>query len=257
MIHRLFDLSNRVALVTGGSKGIGKAVARGYAEVGANVVIAARNEKELQQAVLEIGDGLPAKVRYFVGDMTDRKSVRELAAFATKEMGKVDILFNNAGHNRPQKLVDTTEEVWDEILELNFSSCMWLAKEVVPGMIERNWGRIVYTSSVLAFASNPGRGLYSATKAALVAMARAQALELGPHGITVNCLAPGPILTDLTRNLLSDEQKKKFADRTAVKRWGNVDEMVGPVLLLSSDAGAYITGSHILADGGLVCRTFD
>lgn len=257
MIHRLFDLTNRVALVTGGSKGIGKAVARGYAEVGANVVIAARNEKELQQAVLEIGDGLPAKVRYFVGDMTDRKSVRELAAFATKDLGKVDILFNNAGHNRPQKLVDTTEEVWDEILELNFSSCMWLAKEVVPGMIERNWGRIVYTSSVLAFASNPGRGLYSATKAALVAMARAQALELGPHGITVNCLAPGPILTDLTRNLLSDEQKKKFADRTAVKRWGNVDEMVGPVLLLSSDAGAYITGSHILADGGLVCRTFD
>jgi NAD(P)-dependent dehydrogenase (short-subunit alcohol dehydrogenase family) len=109
----------------------------------------------------------------------------------------------------------------------------------------------------MAFASNPGRGLYSGTKAALVGMARAQALELGPFGITVNCLAPGPVLTDLPMNLLSEEQKQQFAERTALKRWGRVEDMVGPVLLLSSEAGAFITGTTILAEGGLLCRTFD
>ena len=101
------------------------------------------------------------------------------------------------------------------------------------------------------------RGLYSATKAALIGMARAHALELGPYGITVNCLAPGPVATDLPMNLLNDEQKRRFAERTALKRWGQTIDMVGPALLLASDAGAYITGTVILADGGMLCRTFD
>jgi len=257
VINKLFDLTGRCALVTGGSKGIGKAVARGYAEAGASVVISARTEADLKAAVDEIGEGLDVHVSYFVADMGDREQVRALAAYAIQAMGKVDILFNNAGSNQPQALVDTTEDVWDKILELNFTSCMLLSQELAPGMIERGWGRIVYTSSVMAVASNPGRGLYSATKAALIAMSKAQALELGPHGITVNSLAPGPIATDLPMSLLNDEQKQRFAERTAVKRWGKVEDMVGPVLLMSSDAGAYVTGTYILADGGLVCRTFD
>ncbi|NLX55644.1 MAG: SDR family oxidoreductase [Planctomycetaceae bacterium] len=257
MLASLFDLTGRTALVTGGSKGIGKGVARAYAEAGADVLICARHETELQAAAREIAEALPVRVEYAVVDMLDRARVDHLAHEALHRMGKVDILFNNAGNNRPQTLADTTDAVWDEILELNFTSCMRLARALVPGMIARHWGRIVYTSSVMAFASNPGRGLYSGTKAALVGMTRAQALELGPFGITVNCLAPGPVLTDLPLSLLDAEQKQRFADRTAVKRWGQVADMVGPALLLSSDAGAYITGSTILADGGLVCRTFD
>jgi len=190
-------------------------------------------------------------------DMTDRGAVDGLAAEAVRRMGKVDILFNNAGSNQPQELVATTDASWDVIVELNFTSCMRLARALAAGMIERRWGRIIHTSSVMAFASNPGRGVYSGTKAALVAMARAHALELGPYGITVNCLAPGPVLTDLPKSLLNDEQLRRFAERTAVKRWGDVRDMVGPALLLASDAGAFITGTAILADGGLVCRTFD
>ncbi len=189
--------------------------------------------------------------------MTDRADVDRLARDVLQRMGRVDILFSNAGSNRPQTLLDTTDDVWDQILELNLTSCMRLARAVAPGMMQRRWGRIVYTSSVMAFASNPGRGLYSATKAALVGMTRAQALELGPHGITVNCLAPGPIMTDLPMSLLNDAQKQQFAERTAVKRWGRVEDMVGPALLLSSDAGAYITGTALLAEGGMLCRTFD
>jgi NAD(P)-dependent dehydrogenase (short-subunit alcohol dehydrogenase family) len=164
---------------------------------------------------------------------------------------------NNAGSNKPQNLVDTTDDVWSYILELNFTSCMRLAKALAPGMISRKWGRIIHLSSVMALASVPGRGLYSGTKAALIGMARAHALELGPHGITVNCIAPGPVATDLPMSLLSDEQKKIFAERTCVKRWAETSDMAGPALLLASDAGAYITGNVILADGGMLCRTFD
>jgi len=257
MYESLFDLSGRAALVTGGSKGIGKAVARGYAEAGADVMICSRHEEELQAAAREIGEGVSSRVEFMVADMTKRPEVAQLARTALERLGKIDILFNNAGSNQPQTLAETTAETWDTILELNFTSCMLLARQLVPGMIERKWGRIVHVSSVMAFASNPGRGLYSATKAALVAMSRAHALELGPHGITVNCLAPGPIMTDLPMSLLNDAQKKKFAERTAVKRWGEVADMVGPALLLSSDAGAYVSGTAILADGGMICRTFD
>ncbi len=257
MYESLFDLRGRAALVTGGSKGIGKAVARGYAEAGADVVICSRHESELQAAVADIADQLSVRVEYVVADMTDRNQVQELATEATRRLGQVDILFNNAGSNQPQALLETTEEVWEQILELNLTSCMLLARALAAGMVQRQWGRIVHTSSVMAFASNPGRGLYSATKAALIAMARAHALELGPHGVTVNCLAPGPVMTDLPMNLLNDQQKQLFAERTAVKRWGQVADMVGPALLLSSDAGAFITGTAILADGGMLCRTFD
>ncbi len=257
MYQNLFDLSGRVALVTGGSKGIGKAVARGYAEAGADVMICARNPDELAVAAHDIGQGLERRVLFQVADMTDRSQVQRLADETIAKLGKVDILFNNAGSNQPQTLLDTTGESWDYILELNLTSCMLLARAVAPGMIDRQWGRILHVSSVMALASNPGRGIYSATKAALLAMAKAHALELGPHGVTVNCLAPGPVMTDLPMNLLNDAQKQTFAERTAVKRWGQVADMVGPALLLSSAAGAFVTGTMILADGGLLCRTFD
>ncbi len=257
MLQELFNLSGRTALVTGGSKGIGKAVARGLAEAGASVAISARHADELAKAKAEIGQGLNVQVEAFVADMNDRAAVRKLAADVLAKFGRCDVLFNNAGSNSPQPLVDTTEETWDRIVELNLTSCMLLSRELAPAMIKNKWGRIIYTSSIMGLASNPGRGCYSATKAALLGMARAQALELGPHNITVNCLAPGPVATDLPMSLLSPEQKKNFAERTAVKRWGQPVDMVGPVLLLATDAGAFITGNVILADGGILCRTFD
>lgn len=257
MLNKLFDLTGRAALVTGGSKGIGKAIARALAEAGANVAISARHEDELRQAAAEIGAGLSVKVVYRVSDMNQRGEVDALAAWALESLGRVDILFNNAGSNQPQPLLGTTDDVWDRIIELNLTSCMRLARALAPQMVERKWGRIIHLSSVMALASNPARGCYSATKAALIGMARAHALELGPHGITVNCIAPGPVATDLPMNLLNDEQKKRFAELTAVKRWGQVVDMVGPAMLLATDAGAFITGNVIVADGGMLCRTFD
>lgn len=253
----LFDLTGRTALITGGSKGIGKAIARAYAENGADICITARNAAELDAAAEEIAQGLSVQVEARVCDMCDRRTVDAFVDDIMSVYPGIDILVNNAGTNKPQSLTETTDDVWDEVLELNFTSCMRLARRLVPAMIEKKWGRIIHLSSVMALASNPGRGLYSGTKAALIGMARAHALELGPHGITVNCICPGPILTDLPLSLLNEEQKQRFAERTALKRWGKTIDMVGPALLLGSDAGAYITGTAILADGGLICRTFD
>jgi len=257
MWNELFDLSGKVALVTGGSKGIGKAMARGYAEAGADIAISARHEGDLKSAAEEIRSGLDITVKYFIADMADRGQADKLASDVLSEFGRVDIVVNNAGSNVPQTLVETTDESWDRILELNFSSCMRLSRAVAPQMIERKWGRIIHISSIMGLTSNPGRGIYSGTKAALIGMMRAHALELGPHGVTVNCIAPGPVKTDLPMSILSDEQKRVFAERTAVKRWGETIDMVGPALLLGSDAGAFITGTTIVADGGCIVRTFD
>jgi NAD(P)-dependent dehydrogenase (short-subunit alcohol dehydrogenase family) len=257
MLKKLFDLTGRTALITGGSKGIGKACARGLAECGANIAISARHEDELKKAKAEISDGLSVKVEYFVSDMIDRAAVKKLAKDVLAKFSRCDILFNNAGSNKPQTLVETTDEAWDNIVELNLTSCVLLSREIAPSMIKSKWGRIIYTSSIMGLASNPARGCYSATKAALIGVTRAQALELGPHNITVNCLAPGPVATDLPMTILSADQKKIFAERTAVKRWGETIDMVGPVLMLATDAGAFVTGSVVLADGGLLCRTFD
>ena len=256
MLNQLFDLSGRTALVTGGSKGIGKSIARGYAEAGANVVITARHEDELQAACAEIGDGLDVKVGYRLCEMTDRAQCDDMIRSVQAEFSIIDILCNNAGSNAPQPLVDIDDEDWDRVLELNFTSYMRLARAFAPAMIEQKWGRILHMSAIIALTSAAGRGIYSGTKAALVGITRAHAIELGPHGVTVNCLAPGPVATDLLMTMLTPEQRAVFSDRASLKRLGETTEMVGPALLLSSDAGSYITGTSITVDGGTVVKTF-
>jgi NAD(P)-dependent dehydrogenase (short-subunit alcohol dehydrogenase family) len=166
----------------------------------------------------------------------------------------VDILINNAGTNVPQPIDEITDEDWDRVMEINLHSIMVLTRALVPQMKSRKWGRIIHISSIMAFVSNIGRDAYSATKAALVGFARGNALDLGAFNITVNCIAPGPFLTDLPGRLLSAEEKDRFAKMTAVNRWGDPKELVGPMLLLASDAGSYITGETLIVDGGFLAR---
>jgi len=249
-----FDLSGRVALITGGSKGLGKAMARGLAEAGADILIASRTEAELRPALEDILAGTGRQGRYFVADLSQRAQADRLAADALAAFGRVDILINNAGTNIPQAIDEITDHAWDQILELNLSSIMALTRAIVPEMKKRRWGRIVHISSIMGFVSKERRNSYSATKSALLGLARASALDLGPFGITVNCLSPGPFLTDLPMSVLSDAEKKIFADRTALGRWGDPKELVGPVLLLASEAGSYITGQSLTVDGGYLAR---
>jgi NAD(P)-dependent dehydrogenase (short-subunit alcohol dehydrogenase family) len=254
MIKRIFDLSGKTALVTGGSKGLGKAMARALAEAGADIVISSRHENELRPALDEIVHGTGRRGRYLVADMSKRTEAARLAKAALEQTGRIDILINNAGTNVPQPIDEITDADWDQVMEINLNSVMALTRALVPQMKTRRWGRIVHISSVMGYVSKAGRNAYSATKSALIGMARASALDLGASGITVNCIAPGPFLTDLPGRILSAEEKQSFAQRTALGRWGDPKELAGPVLLLTSDAGSYITGQTLVVDGGYIAR---
>lgn len=256
MHDSMFSLKGRVALVTGGSKGLGLAMARGFALAGADIFISSRHADELKAAAAEIQKGTQSRVAWGVCDMTDRAAVASLATTVLGEMGRVDVLVNNAGSNTPQVIDEITDEAWDRIVELNLNSCMALTRALVPQMKQRKWGRVIHISSIMGLASKSGRNSYSATKSALLGLARASALDLGRFGITVNCIAPGPFLTDLPASVLTPAEQKSFADKTAVGRWGDPKELAGPALLLASDAGSYITGTCLVVDGGTLCGTF-
>ena len=256
MKDSMFGLAGRVALVTGGSKGIGQAIAKGLAQAGADLFLCSRHESSLQAAAEAIRMQSGVRVECQAADMAVRDEVRRLADEAVRRLGKVDILVNNAGWNIPQGIDEIRDEDWHYLIELNLTNVMALTRAVVPGMKERRWGRVIHISSIMALASTPKRNAYSATKAALIGMARASALELGPFGITVNCIAPGPIATDMPMSILSREQQDSLAARTAVGRWGTPDELIGPALLLASEAGSYVTGTCLVVDGGALSRVF-
>jgi NAD(P)-dependent dehydrogenase (short-subunit alcohol dehydrogenase family) len=253
-VPALFQVANRVALVTGGSKGLGFAMARALAEAGADIVISSRHEDELCKALEEILAGTGRKGAYVVADMSKRADVKRLAQTALDKMGRVDILVNNAGTNVPQPIDEISDEVWDNVMEINLNSIMVLTRALVPQMKQRKWGRIVHISSIMGFVSKEKRNVYSATKTALRGFARATALDLGEFGITVNCIAPGPFLTDLPMGILTEQEKKDFARTTAMNRWGDPKELAGPILLLCSDAGSYITGTTMVVDGGFLLK---
>ena len=255
MYEKLFDLTGKVALVTGGSRGLGKAMARAYAEHGAGIMVCSRNAAELEAAAKEIGAGLAGRVEWMTADLGKVGEAQRLADETLKRLGRVDVLVNNAGSNIPQRADQITDEAWDQIVELNLSGIMRLTRALLPQMMERQWGRIIHTSSVLGLGGKKERNVYSATKAALIGMARSSALDLGPYGITVNCIAPGPFLTELPLGLLNDAQKQEFTNRTALTRWGRPEEIAGVALLLGTEAGSYITGTTILIDGGTLANT--
>jgi NAD(P)-dependent dehydrogenase (short-subunit alcohol dehydrogenase family) len=195
-----------------------------------------------------------SRVEALVADVGKRSEAEELARAAVARLGKIDILISNAGWNIPQAVDSIRDADWDKLVELNVTSSMVLTRALAPGMKERQWGRIVYISSIMAFASTGDRVAYSTTKAALHGMVKANALHLGPYGVTVNCLAPGPFATEMPMTILSEQQKQSFAARTAVGRWGQPPELAPAALLLTSNAGSYITGSVLVVDGGVTSR---
>jgi NAD(P)-dependent dehydrogenase (short-subunit alcohol dehydrogenase family) len=254
MNPNIFDLKGRVALVTGGNKGLGKAMARGLARAGADLLLASRNEAELKSSLEEILAETGRRGEYIVADMSQREDVNRLANAAVERMGHIDILINNAGMNFPQAIDAITDDAWDRVIEVNLTSIMALTRALVPQMKARGWGRVIHISSIMGHVSKEKRNVYSATKSALMGLARASAIDLGPYGITVNCIAPGPFLTDMPMSLLSESEKKQFSDHTALGRWGQPEELAGPAVFLASDAGAYVTGQVLYVDGGYIIR---
>ena len=257
-----FDLSGKTAVVTGGSKGIGKNLTRVLSEAGATVLIAARNVDDMEATADEISEASGNPVKYTQVDLTDRESVMSSIAEAENILGHVDILVANASYDFNQPIDTVEDEVMDKTIEVNYVTAVLMTREFSKRMKERGWGRLIYISSATAFASaTDGHSVYSGTKAALHAFARTIAVELGGDGITANVIAAGTYFTENAEEHLNEyppEVKEAaigmWANMNAVGRWGDPEDMEGALLLLASEASAFITGSVMVVDGGLSIR---
>ena len=256
----LFDLSGRAALVTGGNRGLGKHFARVLARAGARVMIAASDADRLERGRRELAaEG--AEVETCRADLAVAAEIEALARRALEVLGCVDILVANAGVSFREPAAEFADRSMETLVAVNLVAPLLLTRGLVPMMKERGWGRLIYVSSVAAsHSSDDGHSVYSATKAGLEAYARTAAIELGPHGITANAIAPGVFLTDMANDALGEYGAEtravydSYANMTALRRWGEPRELEGALLLLASDAGSYITGSTIVVDGGLTVR---
>jgi len=246
-----FRLDGRVALVTGSSTGIGLALARGLGHAGATVVLNARNAARLNAAAAGLrAAGLQAHARAF--DVGDPAAVDAAVAAIEADVGPIDILVNNAGTTRRAAFTDISDADWRAVLQTNLDAAFYVGRAVARRMIARRRGRIVNTCSVMSELARPSTAPYAASKGALKMLTKAMAVELAPHGITVNGIAPGYFKTELTAPLVADEAFNHWVVyRTPARRWGEVDELAPALVFLCSDGAAYVNGHLLMVDGGM------
>jgi NAD(P)-dependent dehydrogenase (short-subunit alcohol dehydrogenase family) len=252
---KLFDLSGRVAIVTGGSKGLGQAMAAGLASAGADVVLTSRNEAEGRAAADQIAADFGHQAHALAADVTSPEETQRVADYTMNELGRIDILINNAGINIRGPIDELTYEQFQEVERVNVDGVWLSTKAVVPHMKAAKYGRIINMASTLGVVGLANRTPYVSSKGAVVQMTRALALELASIGITCNAICPGPFLTPMNVPVADDEQTKKFiVGAVAFERWGEMHEIQGAAILLSSDAATYMTGSLVTVDGGWTAR---
>ncbi len=247
----LFDVSGKIALVTGSSAGIGLALARGLARAGASVVINGRDASKVDEACKALkADGLSAHAAPF--DVTDPAAAAAAVARIEAEVGPIDILVNNAGIQRRMPLDTFPEETWRELMATNLDSVFYVAKAVAQRMIPRKGGAIVNICSVQSELGRPSIAPYTASKGAVKMLTKGMAIDWGKHGIRVNGLGPGYFRTELNKALVADEKFSGWlTGRTPLGRWGEVDELVGACLFLVSPAASFVTGHVLYVDGGV------
>jgi len=240
--HPVFDVAGRTALVTGSSRGIGRALAQGLAEAGCDVVLHGRDDAAAAGAAAELG------ARSVAFDVTDPEAVERGAA----EVGPLDILVNNAGIQHREPLLDLAAADWQRVLDTNLTSAFLVSRAFARGMVERGGGKIVNVASLQAELARPGIAAYAAAKGGLKMLTRSMCAEWGPAGVQANAIAPGYFATDLTRALVDDERFSEWVrGRTPAGRWGRVDELVGALLFLASPASDYVCGQLLYVDGGM------
>jgi 3-oxoacyl-[acyl-carrier protein] reductase len=238
----MFDLSGRVALVTGASGGIGGAIAGALHGQGAAVILAGRREAPLADLAARLGE----RTRVLVGDLTDPSAMASLGA----EAGDADILVNNAGITRDQLAMRMKDEDWQAVIDTNLGTAFRLSRALLKGMMKRRWGRIVNITSVVGVTGNPGQSNYAAAKAGLIGMSKAMAQEVASRGITVNCVAPGFIQTAMTDGL-DEKQRDVLLGRIPAGRLGSGGDIAAAVAYLASEEAAYVTGQTLHVNGGM------
>lgn len=251
MTDALFNVSDQVVLVSGGSRGIGKALARGFAQRGATVIVTGREADTLEQTASELSTG-DSVVTPIVCDVAKPDDITRVVKTAIDQFGRIDCLLNVAGVNIRQRVETFTIEEYDFILDINLKGAFLLSKEVGKHMLERKSGTQINIDSLNTYGPLPGVLPYAMSKAGMVMMTRGLAMEWGPKGVRVNSIAPGFILTDLTHKLWSQPHMQDWADKnTPLKRLGEVDDLVGAAIFLAAPASAFMTGQVVRVDGGM------
>jgi 3-oxoacyl-[acyl-carrier protein] reductase len=243
------SLQNKIALVTGASRGIGKAIATHLAKAGAIIVGVDYNEEFAKNISLFLNEaGLKGKG--FVMDVTSQESIEKAMEEIIKEYGAPNILVNNAGITRDNLMLRMSQEEWDQVIATNLTSVFRLSRICIRDMVKARWGRIINIASVAAYMGNAGQANYAATKAGMVAFSKSLALEVASRNITVNCIAPGIIETDMTRKL-SAEQREKLISIVPMKRIGQPEDIASAVTFLASEESSYTTGTTMHINGGI------
>ena len=250
-MQSVFDLSGKVALVTGAYRGLGFAIAQGLARAGASVVLNGRRIEAVEPAARALtAQSLKASTAIF--DVTDRDAVRAAVTAIESEHGRIDVLVNNAGIQRRGALADFSQQDWDDIIATNLTAPFVVSQAVLPGMIARKSGKIVHIASLMSELARPSVVPYTAAKGGVRQLTRGMAVELAPHNIQVNAIAPGYFATEMNRALIDNPEFNAWVcKRTPAGRWGQPDEIGGLAVFLASAAANYITGQLITIDGGM------
>lgn len=253
MSSSLFDLQGRLALVTGSSRGIGRSLATGFAEAGADVVLHGRDPETLESTRAELAERFGTeRIHAIAFDITDAEAVAEGVARVEAEIGPLDVLVNNAGVQHRVPMLDLDVADWDRVIRTDLTSAFLVGREAARGMIARGRGKIVNIASVQTDLARPTIAPYTAAKGGLRNLTRAMTAEWAAHGLQINALAPGYIHTAMTQNLVDDEAFNSWIlGRTPAARWGTTADLVGPAVWLASSASDFVNGQVIFVDGGM------